>query len=266
MKNGYYIIYLIAALIFFGCESEELVSPEAVHIEYTVVQAEIIPGELFDGVRFTKTLPLGVPFNIKQAEIKDITAYLLKNRIQVIPLHYTNDGWYKPLYDFYVEEGEIYELVADRNGKYVYGKTVVPFKPNVTSVNYNTGSYYLDADVSSKVNEVYSALWIISGNPPARSNDYYSVTSPSSFANEKKVVRTSTIPEEYRSQNYSDNRFIQVFSFDVSFRKYFYSRTSGEQVNDPFIQGGGAVEWNVQGDKVNGMFIGIAAGEIIKVN
>lgn len=266
MKNRFYIVYFTSVLLLFGCESEELISPEAVHVEYTVVQAEIIPGRLFAGVRFTKTLPLGVPFNIEHAEIKDITAYLLKNRIQVIPLHYTNEGWYKPLYDFYVEEGEIYELIADRNGQYIYGKTVVPFKPDVTGAYYNTGSHCFDADVSSNLNEVYGALWIISGNPPARADDYFSVTSPSSIPNEKKVVRTASIPEVYRGQNYSDSRFIQVFSFDVSFRKYFYSRTSGEQVNDPFIQGGSAIEWNVQGDKVIGMFIGVAEGEIIKVN
>jgi hypothetical protein len=190
----------------------------------------------------------------------------LKNELQVIPLHYTTNGWYKPLYDFYVEEGETYELIAEREGKFIYGKTFVPFKPSVTNVNYNTGSYYFDADVRSKASEVYGALWIVSDNPPARANDYYSVTHPPSIINERVVVRTSAIPEKYRSQNYSGSRFIQVFSFDVSFRKYFYSRTSGQQVNDPFIQGGSAVEWNVQGDKAIGMFIGISAGEIIEVN
>ena len=181
-------------------------------------------------------------------------------------MHYVEKGLYKPRYEFYVEEGEIYELIAERDGKYIYGKTIVPFKPNVISTNYNTGSFNFDADIISKINEVYGALWIIPGNPSARADDYYTITSPVTLSNTNIVVRTSSIPEVYRSPSYSDNRYIQVYAFDVSFRKYFYSRTSGQQVTDPFIQGGGAVEWNVQGDKVIGMFIGIAPGDIIKVN
>jgi hypothetical protein len=266
MGKVFYIIILLYSLTYIGCESEELVSPEAVHTEYTVVQAEIHPDKLFPGVRFTKTLPLGVPFNIKQAELKNVTAYLIKNKVQVIPLHYTVDGIYKPLYEFYVEQGETYELVAERNGIYIYGKTIIPYKPVVTGVNYNAGSSYFDADVSSKQNEVYAALWVISGNPPARANDYFSVTLPTQMVNTNVVVRTSSLPEKYMNPIYSDSRYIQVFAFDVSFRKYFYSRTSGQQINDPFVQGGSAVEWNVQGDKVIGMFIGVTPGDIIKVN
>ena len=76
-------------------------------------------------------------------------------------------------------------------------------------------------------------------------------------------VRTSSLPEEYRITVYSDNRYIQVVAFDKSFRNYFYSRTSGSEITDPFIQGGGAIEWNMQGDKVIGMFIGVARGDII---
>jgi len=266
MRNISYILILISTVLLYNCESEEILNPDAVHIEHTVVQAEIKPEKLFPSVRFTKTLPLGVPYDLKQAELKNVTAYILKNEVQVIPLHYTSDGLYKPLYDFYVEEGEIYELIAERDGIYIYGKTIVPFKPNVVSTSYISSGYYFDADVKSKLNEVYGALWIISGNPSVRANDYYSITSPTTSENTNIVVRTSSIPETYRSPANPDKKYIQVVAFDVSFRKYFYSRTSGQQVSDPFIQGGGAVEWNVQGDKVIGMFIGITAGEIIEVN
>ncbi len=266
MRNILFIFILISTVLLVSCESEEILNAESIHIEHTVVQAEIKPGKLFPAVRFTRTLPLGVPYNIIQSELKNVTAYLLKNEVQVIPLHYTSDGLYKPRYDFYVEEGETYELIAERDGKYIYGKTIIPFKPNVISTNYNTGSFNFDAEVSSKLNEVYGALWIITGNPPAKADDYYSISSPINSVNTNIAVRTSTIPEIYRSPTYSDNRYMQVYAFDVSFRKYFYSRTSGQQVTDPFIQGGGAVEWNVQGDKVIGMFIGITAGDIIKVN
>ncbi len=266
MKIKFYIIIIFSTLLFWGCENEELLSPETVHEEYTVVQGEIQPDKLFPSIRFTKTLPLGVPFNIKQAELKNVTAYLLKNEIQVIPLHYNVDGLYKPLYEFYVEEGETYELIAEVNDKFIYGRTIIPFKPEVSNVQYNTSDYYFDADVKSKLNEVYGALWIIPGNPAARANDYFSVSSPTASANTRVFVRTSSIPEVYRNPAYANNRYMQVYAFDESFRKYFYSRTSGNEINDPFIQTGSKIEWNVQGDKVIGMFIGVAAGEIIKVN
>ena len=63
--------------------------------------------------------------------------------MQVIPLIYTSDGLYKPHYDFYVEEGETYELYAERDGKFIYGKTIIPYSPEINSVNYNAAGYYL---------------------------------------------------------------------------------------------------------------------------
>ena len=78
-------------------------------------------------------------------------------------------------------------------------------------------------------------------------------------------MRTSPLPEDFRSPAYNDSRFIQVVSFDKSFKNYFHSRTSGQGINDPFVQGGGVVEWNVQGDKVIGMFIGVSLGDVVPV-
>jgi hypothetical protein len=266
MKTFLNISLTFFILVLASCESEEILSPEEVFVEYTVVQAEIQPNKNFPAVRITKTLPLGVPYDIKNAELKNVTAYLVKNEVQVIPLLYTEDGLYKTRYDFYVMQGEIYELYAERDGKFIYARTTIPYKPVVTAVHFNSSEYYLNADIQSTVDEVYGALWIVSGNPPAKAEDFYSVTQPSSFTNSIMSVRTSSIPEEFRTPSYSQSRYIQVFSFDKSFRDYFYSRTSGQEITDPFIQGGGKVEWNVQGDKVIGMFIGVTPGDIIKVD
>jgi hypothetical protein len=267
MKIKSEIIFLtFSMIILVACESEEIISPDVGFKEYTVVQAEIEPDKLFPAVRFTKTLPLGVPYDIKDAELKNVTAYLVKNEVQVIPLFYTANGLYKTKYDLYVNEGEIYELYAESEGKFIYGKTTIPHKPNVTSVSYDINGYYFDADVQAEPEEVYGALWIVSGIPPVRAEDYFTVTIPSSDPNNMVAVRTSSIPEEYRKPIYSGNRYIQVFSFDKSFRNYFYSRTSGQEINDPFIQGGSAVEWNMQGENVIGMFIGVAPGDILNVN
>jgi len=260
----YYLLILI--LLFTACQSEDILTPEDTYEEFTVVQAEIIAGKYFPSVRFTKTLPLGIPYDINKAELKNVTSYLVKNEVQVIPLIYTSKGLYKPLYDFYVEEGETYELFAEYNKKFIYGKTIIPYAPEIKSVYYDGAGYFLSAEIKAKVNEVYCALWIISGNPPGMADDFYTVTTPAATSLTTVGVRTSTFPDEYRSPVYSNYRYIQVFSYDKSFRNYFYSRSSGSEINDPFIQGGGAIEWNMQGDKVIGMFVGVAIGDIVKVN
>jgi len=265
---NYIIKYCLITLILFfaACQSEEILGPEDTYEEFTVVQAEIIAGKYFPSVRFTKTLPLGIPYDINKAELKNVTAYLVKNEVQVIPLIYTSEGLYKPLYDFYVGEGETFELYAESNKKFIYGKTVIPYEPQINTVGYNGANYSLTAEVKARLNEVYGALWIVAGNEPGVADDFYSVSTPATTTYSIVGVRTSSLPEQYRSPFYSNSRYIQVYSFDKSFRNYFYSRTSGSEINDPFIQGGGAIEWNMQGDKVIGMFVGIARGEIIQVN
>jgi hypothetical protein len=258
-------ILLITAFIFLtACESEEILGPEATYEEYTVVQGVIEAGKYFPAVRFTKTLPLGVAYDIQKAELKNVTAYVVKNGVQVIPLIYTSEGLYKPLYDFYTEGGETYELFAESEGKYIYGRTLVPFEPEVSGASYHGGEYYLTANVKTKADEVYCALWTVYANPLGEAEDFYSVSEPSPLPNNIIAVRTAALPETYRSPAYSESRFIQVFAFDISFRDYFYSRNSGGNINDPFIQGGGKIEWNMQGDKVIGMFIGYAAGEKLR--
>ena len=80
------------------------------------------------------------------------------------------------------------------------------------------------------------------------------------------AVRTSPINEGLLAPAYNGQRFIRVFSFDKSFKAYFNSRTSSGNIDDPFIQGGGSTEWNVQGDNVIGMFVGVAESAPILVN
>ena len=167
MKNKINTICSIILFLFLiSCESEEIINPDTGFEEYTVVQAEIQPDKYFPAVRFTKTLPLGIPFDIKQAELKDVTAYIVKNEIQVIPLIYSGDGLYKPRYEFIVHEGETYELYANYNGKFIYGKTIIPYRPVVTSVNYNFNGHYFEANTVTEINTVYAALWIVSSTPP----------------------------------------------------------------------------------------------------
>ena len=246
-------------LLIIGCKNEQVVNTSIAHEEFTVVQAELRRSERFPGVRFTKTLPLGAPYDIEQAELKNIIAYLRIDSIRIIPLHYTTEGLYEPLYTTYVESGRVYELFAERDETFIYSKTIIPDKPIIVQSSYNRSGYYLEAEVRSFQNEVYSALWIISSANVEKAPDYFSVSVPNFMAGNSTVsVRSMILPEEYRSPDYNGSRLIQVFSFDKSFKPYFDSRTSSQGVDDPFIQGGGSVEWNVQGDNVIGLFIGVA--------
>ncbi len=267
MKKNIYILCLFIFLIVTNsCENEQVVDVNIVHEEFTVVQSELKTDKLFPGVRFTKTLPLGVPYNIKQAELKNITAYIRVDSIQIIPLIYDQDGLYKSFYELRVEPGRVYELFAERDGTFIYSQTVIPEKPDVTSATYNSNENYLQAVVASHNNEVYAALWAISSAPFIKADDYFSVSVPTEISPVSTInVRTSPIPEEFQSPVYNSSRFIQVFSFDKSFKNYFNSRTAGQGINDPFVQGGGTVEWNVYGDNVIGMFIGVAEGELVPV-
>jgi hypothetical protein len=252
------ILFVLILITFSGCENEEILTPQFDYEEYIVVQAEIQANKYFPAVRFTKTLPLGVPYRIEDAELKNVTAYLKRNGVQIIPLVYTSQGLYKPLDDLFVVEGETYELFAMRDETFIYSITRIPYKPEITNAYYNSSEHTLNAAVTAKEGEVYAALWVVTTTPAIIADDYYAVSSAAPGSN--VVVTTSSLPEQYRGGNYSNYRYIQVNSFDQSFEDYFYSRTSGSEINDPYVQGGGEVIWNVQGEKTIGLFIGVSRG------
>jgi hypothetical protein len=259
-------IFLLLLINLAACENEHVVEVGSTYIEYTVVQSELRTDEYFPGVRFTKTLPLGISYDINKAEIKNITAYLRINNAQIVPIYYTHDGLYKSIYQWRIKEGDTYELLAKRNETFIYGKTYIPQTPTVTQANLNLNSHSLEGDVLSFENEVYAAIWKISTNIEIRAEDFFSVSVPEVInPNSTVPVRTSSIPEIYMDPVYNESRYIQVYSFDKAFKAYFNSRTSGQGIDDPFIQGGGSIEWNVKGDKVIGMFIGVGKGEPVLI-
>jgi len=267
MKYLVKILLFISLLVVAACENEHVVDVEATFTEYTVVQAELRADEKFPGVVFTKTLPLGVPYSIRNAEIKDITAYIRINGVQIVPIYYIREGLYNSLYEFTVNAGDTYELFAKRADTFIFGKTYIPAQPEVAQTNFNINNKSFEADVYSNENEVYAAIWKVSSVIEIKANDFFSVSVPESvFPNSTVPVRTSSIPEEYMASYYNGLRYIQVFSFDKSFKAYFKSRTSGGSIDDPFTQGGGSIEWNVQGENVIGLFIGVGVGIPVLIN
>ncbi len=260
-------ILLIFFLILFGCENEELLTVEIPYDEVLVVQAELVSGALFPGVRITKTLPLGVEFSIEGAEVKEALLYLRLNGIKIIPLHYTYSGLYKPLNDFTVTAGDTYELFGERNAQSFYAKTKIPFIPEVLSSNYNFVEGFVGANVKTNSEEVYAALWIINTSTQQTAEDFFNISIPDDISPAALVyVRSSNISEEYRSPAYNDKRYIQVYAFDPSYADYYNTKATGQNINNPYTQGSGLTTWNLQGEKTIGMFIGAAKSTLLKVN
>lgn len=257
------ILSAFLSLLFSACENSTDVSVTPPYQEYIVVNAQLSAFRDFKGVRITHTLPLGVEFDITKAEIRNAVVYLLEDGIRVIPLHYTSEGNYEPVMNINIKVRSTYELFASVDNKVIYSKTVVPDVPHIVSaadVEYN----YLSAEVEAKPGEAYGAAWIIAAgaNNNLKADDFFSVESPDHYPS-NVIVRTRDIPPPYNTPGYSNKVYIQVFAFDKAYKDYFITHTNSDPVTNTFTSGGGTVAWNVQGDNVIGLFIGIAEGNAV---
>lgn len=266
MKYLKQILFAISGILC-SCENQELVNPEFSYLQKIVVQCQISTDIMFPGVIITKTLPLDVEFDIKLAEIKDATLYLRKNGFQIIPLHYTENGLYKPLYDFRPNEADYYELFGEWNEYSFYAITKVPMNPVVNGVTLNSSGFFPEASVKTFQNEVYAALWAVDIGYYKTADDFYSVSVPqNNDFNSSIYVRSAAYPVEYQSNSFNGRRYIRVYSFDNSFNDYFKTKAQNEEINNPYVQGSGNTVWNVKGENVIGMFIGINKSDFILVN
>lgn len=262
--SKYYLFIFILLLFFESCENDVVVESTFQHTEYIVVQGILINDSLFSGVSFKKTLPINEVYSNEKAEIKDASAYLKINGAQVIPLHYSSNGIYKSFYDLTIESGNTYELFAKVEGKSVYSKTFVPEKPVVKSAVYQN-NFFITADIIPKQNEAYGAAWIIGNNSNIKSDDFYTIENENTD-NPTLAIRTKDIPEEYRTSFYISSTYIKVYSFDSAFETYFKTKGNNKPIDNSLIQSGGAVAWNVYGENVIGLFIGLAEGDLVKPN
>lgn len=262
MKNRIIITSLIiAAALFTACEQTTTVDVEIPTNVYTVVESELVADSLFTGVRFTKTLPLEVDYDIELAELKNVTAYLKVDGTQVIPLHYDMEGIYKPLYEYVIEPGRTYELIAEYEDKLIYAKTTVPEEPDVVRATYHD-EFYLTAEVKTKQHEVYGAAWVISGKI---SSEFHSITEAvNKTVPELVTARTIPITADLRSAAFRAGTRLIVYAFDEQFYDYFRSKDNHQFIEDGISQGGGLVTWNAFGENVIGVFIGIAESELIR--
>jgi len=260
-------ISILFLLIFTSCENEELLNIDSAYKELLVVQSEIIPDLNFPGVRLTRTLPLGVSYDINLSEIKDATLYLRIDNIRIVPLHYTSEGLYKPLYDFLVSSGEYYELFGERGSQTFYSRTKIPYQPNLKNVFFDIGGYYAGAVIYPFKDECYSALWKVNAGTFISPPDFFNVSvSENVVVGSTVSIRAAAYPTTYQTDAYDGKRYIQVYSFDASFEKYFTTKSGNQVINNPYVQGTGSTDWNVEGRDVIGMFIGYTKGEVLFVN
>ncbi|MBL1211794.1 MAG: DUF4249 family protein [Ignavibacteriae bacterium] len=267
MRKGSALIFILSFLI--ACENIDLIEIEIDFVEQVVVRADLVKDSLFQGVAFTKTLPLKEEYQIEKAELTNVIAYLKVNYTQIIPLHYSSDGIYKPYYDLNVTGGNTYELFAEVNGKVIYSITRVPNEPEVTAIN-NANYNFLEANIKAHPDEVYGSFWFIKTSPNSepsfKSLDYHSIVGASNLNQNLAFTRTTDIPDELKTSYFLERLYIQVAAFDKAYKEFFKTKDNNQPIDDVFAQGGGPINWNIQGENVIGLFIGRANSKIFKSN
>lgn len=260
------LICLFLLLIFLtGCENTDTIEINLEYEEFIVVQANLIRGMDFEGVSITRTLPLEKSYSKDDAIIKDASAFIRINGVQIIPLHYNNDGTYKPLYKLIPAAGNTYELFAQTEGRSVYSITAVPSVPDpLSSIIRNNKC--IEIEVMQNNDEVYGALWLIkSGTSIVDKSDDFQVIESGSTNNSPVTIRTQDFKKEYQNVEYLKNIYYKIFSFDKAYRDYFKTRINNTPIDNSLLYGGGSVIWNVHGDNVIGLFIGSCEGDLVKV-
>ncbi len=256
------ILLVSLTLLLSSCENSTDVAIDLSYTEYTVVNAQLTGYKVFQGVALTNTLPLDEPYDINKAEIKDAVMYMVENGIRIIPLHYTSNGVYKPLGEVIIQVHSQYELFVSIGSKTIYSKTIVPAAPEVLNLT-NIGYQYLSAEVNAIPGEAYGAAWLVSSaGELLTAPNFFEVVTPGENSSTVNV-RCMDIPYPYNSPAYSNEVYIKVFAFDRAYKDYFKTRIKSGQVNNTFTAGGGAVAWNVAGDHVIGLFIGMTAGQAV---
>jgi hypothetical protein len=269
MKKVFYLLMMMVPIFYFGCEDSEIVDVDVEYKEYVVVRGELFADSAFAGVTFTKTLPLDITYDIKKAELKDVFVYLKVGGVQVIPLHYTEDGVYKSLYNFKVRPNTGYEIFAKVGVKSIYAKTFVPQVPRINNSVFHDNKY-VDVYIASRPSECYGSVFYVGfsqNNYAARSSDFHSIVeAPNSDFNDIVLSRTQEIPEQFRTEFYRSVTNAQVYAFDKAYSDYFKTRGNSQPITNSFIQGGDPIAWNVQGENVIGLFIGINKSDVVQVS
>jgi hypothetical protein len=156
----------------------------------------------------------------------------------------------------------MFMVFGNVEGKSVYAKTII------RGCNFNAARNRLyQTSVTPLEREAYGAKCLIyapgSGDTVDAAAQFFSIVEPpESNPTGPMAIRTSVIPDLYLSPAYLDRTYMEIYSFDKAYLKYYNSRGNQQVINNTFIQGGASVVWNVFGDDVIGLFIGMAKSKI----
>lgn len=269
MKRINYIFFLTTIfLLLYGCENVNVLDTNLVYKEYIVVRAELKADQVFGGVSFTQTLPTNEQYDTARAQLTGVSAYITINGVQVIPLLNAGGGIYKPSYKIKIVPGYTYELFGEYNGKKIYAKTKVPYKPVIVRAAFQNS--HVDVYVAQRSGEAYGSIWEFSGSPAGgfgrHAVDFLTVIAAGADTLLPALVRTTDIPSYYNFASYQDNLYVKAYAFDLPYAQYFKTKNNNQPVSNTFAQGGDAVAWNVQGNNVIGLFIGENESTDYKVN
>ena len=263
MKNLYLILVILTFIFISGCENVDVINPETNYEEDIVVRAELKANEIFKGVTFTRTLPLNENYDIKKAELKNVTAYLKINDFRIVTLKYSSDGLYTPLDSIRIKNDYKYELFAKVDSITIYSVTTVPSSPKIQNASL-IDNRLITVTVKPTANEVYGAAWeILNGNSVIdEANDFQTIVQPSdNELNSTISVNTKDLPEDYTAGSFRNLLYAKVVSFDTPYFEYFKSRNNNQPSENIFAQGGDLIAWNVKGDHVIGLFIGLSESQ-----
>ncbi len=265
-KKAIILTGIITVIILFisGCEKVDVVEIDLPYHEKIVVQGFLVENQTFNGVTFTKTLPIDEVYSISKAELKDVTAYL-KQGVRVIPLKYQSNGLYQPLNSFIPQKESVYELYAKWMDKNVYAKTFIPANPKIKKAYYvtNGSGTFIQAEIQNQVGAIFGAKYVIMEGSTVlyESEDIFSVNEPVNDPLKVITVRTPIIPKELVN-TFRNKISIKVYAFDKQFQNYFKTKKYSFPIKDSFVQSGGDVEWNIIGDGI-GLFIGYSTTTLL---
>jgi hypothetical protein len=267
MSKLFPIILIVALAIFNSCEKVNLVEPIESIQEKIVVQGWLVAGINFEGVRLTKTSSIGTTPDTNKLFVRDAIIYLKQNGMKVMPLKYSGSGFYKLIYQHRIEESVIYELYGSIEDKLIYSKTKIPEKPVIAKADFHP-QFFISVNIDPKEKEAYGMKWMIQNfdGTTVLSEDFYDISEyTTSSANSFLTVRSTILPEEYRGSIFNSSTYAKVYSFDRQYFDYYQSKDNNEVSGNPFAQTGGKVKWNVEGENVIGLFIGLNSSSPFRV-
>lgn len=263
MKTVKITFMFISFLLATSCENISNIGEELVYEELLIVNGQISGGDLNPEISFTKTLPLNEEFDIKKAELKDVTAYIKTEDKVIYPLEYKSDGIYKSKYKLEIISGKNYELFALVNDTRINGMTKAPAIPNIFKAELINDR--ISCEIIPQNDEVYSCVYVLTsnqyGNPQVlfREKEFFSVEGPFNEQTGLISIKSGTVPLEYQRRSNEYSLAVEVYAWDKSYKKYFETKNNNKPIDDVFSQGGGAINWNITGENVIGLFIGYSS-------